>query len=73
MLDLWRTEEENFSHCVHAIDADFTNCIHLISLIRECPPWCSIVGCHSDGASVLLYFTLFAKELDSQTCLHIQY
>ena len=47
MLDLWRTEEENFSHCVHAIGADFTNCIHLTSL--------------------------FAKELDSQTCIHIQY
>ena len=25
MLDLWRTEEENFSHCVHAIGADFIN------------------------------------------------
>ena len=23
MVDLWRTEEENFSHCVHAIGADF--------------------------------------------------
>ena len=31
--------------------------------VRECPPWCSIVGDHSDSASVLLYFTLLFNFL----------